>query len=76
MIYFLTELTLAAEGEPYGQLQVDGRTSGCFLSRMVRPVYNVIFDEWYQAMEYKAVSTQERNTRGIGLINRPFESCL
>ena len=26
---------------------------------MIRPTYNVIFDEWYQAMDYKAVSTQE-----------------
>eukprot|EP00913_Durusdinium_trenchii_P003777 g3498.t1 len=42
VIYFLTELTLGADGEPY---QVEGPTSCCFLSRMIRPSYKVIFDD-------------------------------
>ncbi|CAK9059956.1 unnamed protein product [Durusdinium trenchii] len=62
VIYFLTELTLGADGEPY---QVEGPTSCCFLSRMIRPSYKVIFDEWYQSLEFKQVSTEDRAS-GVG----------
>eukprot|EP00434_Breviolum_minutum_P031555 symbB.v1.2.027900.t1/scaffold2896.1/size67727/2 len=58
-IYFLTELTMGAEGEPYQQ-QVEPKTSGLFLSRMVRPSYNCIFDEWYQGLDFKTISTEDR----------------
>lgn len=58
-VYFLTELTLGAEGEPYQQQQVRP-SSGLFLSRMIRPSYNCIFDEWYQGLEFKTISIEDR----------------
>ncbi|CAJ1393426.1 unnamed protein product [Effrenium voratum] len=60
-VYFLTELTLSAEPELYPHHQADGKhSSGLFLSRMVRPMYNLVFDEWYQGLDFKPVSDEDR----------------
>jgi len=58
VVYFLTELALASEGPGasgfYGAGPVGSGHSGRFLSRIIRPLYTLVFDEWYQKVEINA----------------------
>jgi len=49
VLYFITELVLAAEQVGYPTFVADstGNRSGYFLARVVRPIYDVVFEEWY-----------------------------
>jgi len=58
VVYFLTELALSADRSglsPYENCnedrEEDCHKSGLFLSKIIRPIYNVIFDEWYEHVE-------------------------
>ena len=56
-VYFITELALAANpadleevyGVPVPEASLPGAPfrSNLFLSKIIRPIYNVVFDEWY-----------------------------
>lgn len=71
VVYFLTELSLSADdphGEPFyprgtGQASSPdrkGNSNNLFLARMVRPIYNLVFDEWYDCVDFKRISAAER----------------
>jgi hypothetical protein len=67
MVYFLTELVLTAESP--GSHDVSDTSlkglfrSGAFLAKVVRPVYNVIFDEWYDQVEMDGNLTEPTSRR-------------
>ena len=56
-VYFITELALAANpadfeevyGVPMPEASLPGAPfrSNLFLSKIIRPIYNVVFDEWH-----------------------------
>eukprot|EP00931_Biecheleriopsis_adriatica_P013175 TRINITY_DN11451_c1_g1_i1.p1 TRINITY_DN11451_c1_g1~~TRINITY_DN11451_c1_g1_i1.p1 ORF type:complete len:1910 (-),score=325.40 TRINITY_DN11451_c1_g1_i1:23-5515(-) len=67
VVYFLTELCLSAEApeescSPYGVVACESQCfrSSKFLAFIVRPLYNVIFDEWYDCVDFARVSDQEK----------------
>ncbi|CAE8613004.1 unnamed protein product [Polarella glacialis] len=58
VLYFITELALVADAPPFeGSLfsQADRVgapfRSNLFLSKIIRPIYNIVFDEWYERVE-------------------------
>jgi len=59
VIYFITELALAADPlrreDLYAGASFDADKgqyhSGLFLSKITRPIYNVVFDEWYERVD-------------------------
>ncbi|CAE7411692.1 FKS1 [Symbiodinium natans] len=59
VVYFLTEMVLGAEAPgPAGLYGGGGRPaagssfqSRSFLAKVVRPIYNVVFDEWYEKVD-------------------------
>jgi len=73
LLYFITELVLASEAKDLGELY-DGGTkvgarSGFFLSRVVRPIYAVIFNEWYERVEVDAGNCRDKKKLHPGLEN-------
>jgi len=57
MLYFITDLVLSSApmspGEALYQPVLPSGESGLFLARVVRPVYNVVFDELYVSVDVK-----------------------
>ncbi|CAK0806500.1 unnamed protein product [Prorocentrum cordatum] len=55
VVYFITDLVLSSEPHDLSELyQLQGQPtgdSGLFLARIVRPMYNSIFDEWYDKVD-------------------------
>jgi len=59
VLYFLTEMALAAEAPGAAGLYggAGGRSDGSsfrsrnFLAKVIRPIYNVVFDEWYEKVD-------------------------
>jgi len=80
VIYFITELALKAEQidsegfDDYKSLSMSGQGgehSGLFLSKIVRPLYNVVFDEWYDN-----VDVNKSNGRDTKKLHANFENFL
>eukprot|EP00434_Breviolum_minutum_P021258 symbB.v1.2.018753.t1/scaffold1508.1/size114708/12 len=58
VVCFLTELALASEDVQMGGSVYQGNSgttkSGLFLAKIIRPIYNVIFEEWYLRVDIDA----------------------
>jgi len=57
VVYFITELALSSSGPGgpgfYGAAEpvAPGGRSGRFLARVIRPLYSLVFDEWYEKVD-------------------------
>lgn len=63
VVCFLTELALASEDVQMGGslYQGSGTTkSGLFLAKIIRPIYNVIFEEWYLRVDVDAKTGKDK----------------
>lgn len=75
VIYFITELALAAEEGtmPYGGVASaagGSYQSGKFLSKVIRPIYNVVFEEWYEKVDIAD------NGKDKKILHKDFENFL
>lgn len=78
-VYFITELALAANpadfeevyGVPMPEASLPGAPfrSNLFLSKIIRPIYNVVFDEWYQYVDIDHNSQKDKKKLKPGLDN-------
>ncbi|CAJ1416044.1 unnamed protein product [Effrenium voratum] len=78
-VYFITELALAANPadfeEVYGSAIPEPSLPGApfrsnlFLSKVIRPIYNVVFDEWYQYVDIDANNQKDKKKLKPGLEN-------
>ncbi|CAK0841109.1 unnamed protein product [Prorocentrum cordatum] len=79
VVYFITELALAA-GERglerlYGSAHPGGHShhgpyhSGQFLAKVVRPIYNAVFDEWYESVDVDPASQKDKKKLKAGFEN-------
>ncbi|CAK9105380.1 unnamed protein product, partial [Durusdinium trenchii] len=78
-IYFITELALAANPsdfeEIYGVAIPEPSLPGApfrsnfFLSKIIRPIYNVVFDEWYQYVDIDQNNQKDKKKLKPGLEN-------
>lgn len=78
-VYFITELALAANpadleevyGVPVPEASLPGAPfrSNLFLSKIIRPIYNVVFDEWYQYVDIDHNSQKDKKKLKPGLDN-------
>jgi len=63
VVYFITDLVLSSEPHDLSELyQLQGQPtgdSGLFLARIVRPMYNSIFDEWYDKVDVNPSSSKD-----------------
>ncbi|CAJ1438265.1 unnamed protein product [Effrenium voratum] len=77
VIYFLTEMALAqdsaASGLYGGSASAPGGSfqSNKFLSKVIRPIYNVVFEEWYEK-----VDINEKNGKDSKILHKDFENFL
>ncbi|CAE8594116.1 unnamed protein product [Polarella glacialis] len=80
VLYFIVELALASTGsalELYGGApRVSAYRSGepfrssCFLAKIIRPIYKVVFDEWYQEV------TVAKNGKDSKQLRKGYEAFL
>lgn len=78
-IYFITELALAADPADFEALygisipepSLPGAPfrSNFFLSKIIRPIYNVVFDEWYQYVDIDQNNQKDKKKLKPGLEN-------
>jgi 1,3-beta-glucan synthase len=59
VIYFITELALRAD-EGLSSLGSGEGSSGRYLAHIVRPIYNVVFDEWYDHVEINGQNGRDK----------------
>eukprot|EP00933_Yihiella_yeosuensis_P040353 TRINITY_DN34639_c0_g1_i1.p1 TRINITY_DN34639_c0_g1~~TRINITY_DN34639_c0_g1_i1.p1 ORF type:complete len:1965 (+),score=368.55 TRINITY_DN34639_c0_g1_i1:571-5895(+) len=75
VVYFITELALAADPGDLGALYSADMhdsdpgvyRSGQFLSSIVRPIYNVVFDEWYEHVDVDQSNQKDKKKLHPGL---------
>ncbi|CAJ1455288.1 unnamed protein product [Effrenium voratum] len=64
LIYFLTELALASEDVLAGGSVYEGsggtRKSNLFLAKITRPIYNVVFEEWYVKVDVDQKTNKDK----------------
>lgn len=75
VIYFITEMALAAEGSATlygGAASAAGGSyqSSKFLAKVIRPIYNVVFEEWYEKVDIAD------NGKDKKILHKDFENFL
>jgi len=73
VVYFITDIVLAANDPGAEGLYIvsagsttaapsmsESHRSGLFLSKIIRPIYNVIFDEWYEYIDIDEKSKKDK----------------
>eukprot|EP00931_Biecheleriopsis_adriatica_P039465 TRINITY_DN22569_c0_g2_i1.p1 TRINITY_DN22569_c0_g2~~TRINITY_DN22569_c0_g2_i1.p1 ORF type:complete len:2009 (+),score=358.66 TRINITY_DN22569_c0_g2_i1:92-6118(+) len=77
-IYFITELALSADPADFEDLYTSSSMhsspgapfrSSQFLSKVIRPIYNMVFDEWYQYVDVDASNGKDKKKLHHGLDN-------
>eukprot|EP00913_Durusdinium_trenchii_P007569 g7112.t2 len=75
VIYFITEMALASDATAlYGGATSSGTggsyQSSSFLAKVIRPIYNVVFEEWYEKVDIAD------NGKDKKILHKDFENFL